>query len=98
MAFAGLWSVWNDGTRKVPTFCLVTTRPNELVRDYHDRIPAILLPDLHRRWLDNDTPENELKAMLRPYPAEGMTARLADPRVNKAGVDGPECLGLGAAG
>ena len=51
-------------------------------------------PDGYRRWLDNDTPERELKAMLRPFPAEGMTSRLADPRVNKAGVEGPECLGL----
>ena len=40
MAFARLWSVWTDGTRKVPTCCLITTTPNELVRDYHDRMPV----------------------------------------------------------
>lgn len=60
MAFADIWSVWNDGTRKVPTCCLITTEPNELVRDYHDRMPAVIPPELYRRWLDNDTPEREL--------------------------------------
>jgi putative SOS response-associated peptidase YedK len=92
MAFAGLWSVWKDGTRKVPTVCLVTTTPNELVRDYHDRMPVIVPPDSYRKWLDNDTPHRELKAMLKPFPAEGMTARLANPVVNRATSEGPECL------
>jgi putative SOS response-associated peptidase YedK len=93
MAFAGLWEVWKDERRKVITRCPITTEPNELVRDYHDRMPAVIRPEDYRRWLDNETPQNELKAMLRPFPAEGLTARLADPRVNKAGVEGPECLG-----
>ncbi len=92
MAFAGLWNVWTDGQRKVPTVCLVTTTPNELVRDYHDRMPVIIPPDSYRKWLDNDTPHRELKAMLKPFPAEVMTARLANPVVNKATVEGPECL------
>ena len=94
MAFAGLWEVWRDETRKVVTCCLITTGPNELVRDYHDRMPAIVPPESYRAWLSNDTPERELKAMLRPFPAEVMTARLANPVVNRAGVEGPECLGL----
>jgi putative SOS response-associated peptidase YedK len=42
-----------DGTRKVTTACLVTTTPNELVRDSHDRMPVIVPPDSYRRWLDN---------------------------------------------
>lgn len=94
MAFAGLWSVWTDGTRKVPTCCLITTTPNELVKDYHDRMPVIVHPEDYHRWLDNDTPQRDLKAMLKPFPADVMTARLANPIVNKAGVEGPECLEL----
>ena len=99
MAFAGLWSVWKDGTRKVPTVCLITTTPNELVRDYHDRMPVIVRPEDYHRWLSNDTPRQELKALLRPFPADGMAARLANPIMNKAGVEGPECLAsVGVAG
>jgi putative SOS response-associated peptidase YedK len=92
MAFAGLWSMWTDGTRKVGTVCLITTTPNELVAGYHDRMPVIIPPDEYRRWLDNDTPRPELRAMLRPYSAALMTARLANPVLNKAGVEGPQCL------
>jgi putative SOS response-associated peptidase YedK len=80
------------GRRKVITCCLITTGPNELVADYHDRMPAIIPPDLYRQWLGNDTPQRELRAMLRPFPAGGMTARIANPAVNKATVEGPECL------
>jgi putative SOS response-associated peptidase YedK len=38
MAFAGLKSVWTEGTRKIVACCPVTTTPNELVRDYHDHM------------------------------------------------------------
>ena len=69
-----------------------------MVSTYHDRMPAILPPEDYRRWLDNDTPPHALKAMLRPFPAEVMTARLANPVVNRATAEGPECLGLVAAG
>jgi putative SOS response-associated peptidase YedK len=82
--------------RKVITCCLITTEPNELVATYHDRMPAVLPPDQYRRWLDNDTPHRDLKAMLRPFPAEGMTARLANPIVNRATAEGPEWLAAAA--
>lgn len=34
----------------------------------------------------------------QPVPGQVMTPPLADPRVNDASVEGPECLGLAAAG
>ena len=43
---AGLWDVWRkpDG-RKVESFTIITTEPNELVRPIHNRIPVILRPE-----------------------------------------------------
>lgn len=58
--------------------------------------PAVTPPGSYRRRLGYDTPEKELRATLRPLPAEHMTARPADPWLNKAGVEGPECLGPAA--
>jgi putative SOS response-associated peptidase YedK len=42
-AFAGLWDVWRklDG-KKVESFTIITTEPNELVRPVHNRMPVIL--------------------------------------------------------
>jgi len=41
-AFAGLWDVWRkpDGKR-VESFTIITTEPNELVRPIHNRMPVI---------------------------------------------------------
>jgi len=41
--FAGLWDVWRkpDGKR-VESFTIITTEPNELVRPVHNRMPVIL--------------------------------------------------------
>jgi putative SOS response-associated peptidase YedK len=40
-AFAGLWDVWRkpDGKR-VESFTIITTEPNELVRPIHNRMPV----------------------------------------------------------
>jgi putative SOS response-associated peptidase YedK len=44
-AFAGIWDSWKrpDGTG-LETFALVTTEPNELVSQIHDRLALILHP------------------------------------------------------
>ena len=43
---AGLWDVWRkpDGKR-VESFTIITTEPNELVRPIHNRMPVILQPE-----------------------------------------------------
>ena len=50
---AGLWDMWRkpDGKR-VESFTIITTEPNELVRPIHNRMPVILLPEDEERWLD----------------------------------------------
>ena len=52
-AFAGLWDVWRkpDGKR-VESFTIITTEPNELVRPIHNRMPVILRPEDEEQWLD----------------------------------------------
>jgi putative SOS response-associated peptidase YedK len=42
-ALAGLWDVWRkpDGKR-VESFTIITTEPNELIQPIHNRMPVIL--------------------------------------------------------
>ncbi|MCU0628375.1 MAG: SOS response-associated peptidase [Methanoregulaceae archaeon] len=83
-ALAGLWDAWKapDGLFR-KTFTIITTRPNPLVARYHDRMPAILLPENEARWLDFMTPSNkELKELLSPYPEEYLTAHRVSLAVN----------------
>src|SRR5262245_38778046 len=46
MAFAGLWEVWRPPQGDSVASCtIITTEPNGLMADLHDRMPAILAPD-----------------------------------------------------
>ena len=50
---------------------MITTTPNELVKDTHpDRMPAILAPDDYDAWLT--APAEEAFRLIRPYPAGKM--------------------------
>jgi putative SOS response-associated peptidase YedK len=93
-AFAGLWDVWRkpDGKR-VESFTIITTEPNELVRPVHNRMPVILRREDEGQWLDaSRIPFVEAKTMLEPYPDELMDAHDVSPIVNSAKYDDPECI------
>jgi putative SOS response-associated peptidase YedK len=64
---AGLWDVWRkpDGKR-VESFTIITTEPNELVRPIHNRMPVILRPEDEEQWLDaSRTPFVKAKSLLK---------------------------------
>jgi putative SOS response-associated peptidase YedK len=91
--FAGVWDVWNGPQGKVFSSAIITTEPNELTREVHDRMPVILSRDSEAGWLDpaNQNPD-VLLPMLRPYPAGEMKAVGVNPALNKPSFEGPACL------
>ena len=57
------------GRRHVP----VTTEPNELCAELHNRMPVILAPEVRPVWLGEEpADEAQLKSFLVPYPSEEM--------------------------
>lgn len=64
-------------------FSLMTTTPNAVVAEVHDRMPVILPREAYHAWLDPATEEADLKALLGPYPAEEMQTHPVSRRVNK---------------
>ena len=91
--FAGLWESWNgpDGNI-VESTTIITTSPNELIREIHDRMPVILHPDQYETWLLDSTPEHTLQEFLASYPADKMVAYKVSPEVNSPQNDLPDCL------
>ncbi len=90
-AFAGLYDRWTDarGTEMF-SYSIITTAPNELMAPIHNRMPAILPPDEEERWLNPDEKETDrLLALLKPYPAEMMTATPVSRAVNNVRNEGP---------
>ena len=74
MALAGFWETWRspEGER-IRSFTVITTMPNELCAELHNRMPVVLKPAVWPAWLGEqpaDVPH--LKAMLTPYPSDEM--------------------------
>src|SRR4051794_39773148 len=94
-AFAGLWDVWRspaDGT-VLPSCTLITTEPNELMKDIHDRMPVIIKHQDFHRWLDaTERDPADLSDLLKPYPASEMEARPVSKTVNNPKNDSPACI------
>jgi putative SOS response-associated peptidase YedK len=95
-AFAGIWDSWKrpDGTR-LETFALVTTEPNELVAQIHDRLALILHPRDYDRWLGIDDKGSDPRPpldLLHPYDAARMKMMPANPAVGNWRNNGPEML------
>ena len=92
-AFAGLWDVWQGPGGPLPTFCILTTAANELVRPAHDRMPVIVSRRHYDLWLSRDVEDaGELACVLRPFASDAIRAFPVGPAVNDARKDGPECL------
>jgi putative SOS response-associated peptidase YedK len=91
-AFAGIWEPSHEEEAALPTCAILTTEPNPLVREIHDRMPVILPPADYDRWLDPATRSAAaLRSLLRPFPAEAMTAHAVGRAVNDPRHDGPDC-------
>ena len=90
---AGITESWQGPDGPVHTCAIITTGPNDLMKNIHDRMPVILRPEDYSTWLD---PKNqavaELQQLLKPYPAEAMAAHPVSPRVNTAKHDDPVLL------
>ena len=75
-ALAGLWRAYKGNygggeEREMITNSMVTSTPNDLVRETHpDRMPVILDPADYAQWLTG-TPD-EAFALLKPFPADRM--------------------------
>ena len=82
-SMAGIWERWKDPAdgQMVFTFSVITQGPNELMKDIHDRMPAILRPDQESLWLSEDLPPQELVDMIEPYPSDLMRAYPVSSRV-----------------
>src|ERR1700736_5587661 len=94
MALAGLWENWRSPAGEwVRSFALITTTPNELCAELHDRMPVILARDNWPVWLGEE-PANpaQLKAVLAPYPSEELTCWPVSPRVGNVKNNDPSLI------
>lgn len=93
--FAGLWEKWTEkASGEVIHSCtIITTEPNALCAPIHNRMPVILDPSDHARWLGEQPASNdELQAMLQPFPAERMMAFKIGSRIGNVKDNDPALI------
>jgi putative SOS response-associated peptidase YedK len=63
-----------------------------LVEPIHNRMPVILDPKDYSRWLEPGEPSHLPIDLLRPYPADKMTAWKVDPVIGNVRNDRSELI------
>ncbi|MHB8531582.1 MAG: SOS response-associated peptidase [Solirubrobacteraceae bacterium] len=96
-AFAALWTPAKIGGEWLHSIALLTcdARANRTAAAIHDRMPVVLADeDARRAWLDARVGAEEALALCGPLPESRLSARPANPAVNKVDPDaeGPELL------
>lgn len=92
-SFAGIYGENEIGGKKILSFAIITTSPNSLMRDIHDRMPVILSRDEEDEWLDPDMIDpDRIEKFLDPYPSADMTSWKISTLVNKPANDFKEIL------
>lgn len=67
-SLAGIYDIFRDESGKMYNgFVILTTKPNKLMSEIHDRMPVILSKENESLWLSNSTPLNKLTELMQPY-------------------------------
>ncbi len=101
-AFAAVWTPAKIEGEWVTSVALLTcdAAPNRVAAAIHDRMPVILADRAAQQaWLDARLGAEDALALCGALPASRLSARPANPAVNKAGepgAEGPELLRWGS--
>ena len=90
----GLGDFGNSGPSReqepLETFTIVTTEPNALISELHNRMAVVLEPDDEATWLHGDP--DEVASLLTTYPDDELTAYPVSTRVNSPANDAPDLI------
>jgi len=91
MALAGLWENWKSSAGEwLRSFAIITTEPNELCGQLHNRMRVVLAPEAWPAWLGEEpADEAQLKSLLVPYPSDGMVCWPVSQRVGNVKNNDP---------
>lgn len=94
LAFAGLWESWTgagDG-KTVESCTIITTDANRAVGEIHNRMPAIIAPEMYDQWLAPESEQDRLLRLLQPFSDHKMVVSPVGAAVNNPRNDSPACI------
>ncbi len=84
-SFAGMYTEYKHPKtgEELKTYMILTTHPNGVMKDIHNRMPVMLDEETEEKWLNPDMSEiEEIKKYLKPYSPKEMEAFPISTRVN----------------
>jgi len=87
---AGLYREGAEPDARRPRFTILTTRPNDLMKPIHDRMPVVLASDALDDWLR--APPPRAAQLIAPAPDDALVVQPVSKRVNSVKHDDPACL------
>jgi putative SOS response-associated peptidase YedK len=98
-AMAGLWERWRDAAgEELHSFAILTAPASRLLAAVHHRMPVLIEPVDHQRWLHpGPLPPDALADLLRTPSDAGYEMYEVSTVVNSAAHDEPACVAPAAA-
>ncbi|HBE43416.1 MAG TPA: SOS response-associated peptidase [Bacteroidales bacterium] len=92
LTLAGLYAEWlnKESGELLSTCTIITTDANEMMAEIHNskkRMPAILLKDDEKKWIDLTTSPEVASEILKPCPVNILKAHTIGPLVNNRNAD-----------
>lgn len=94
-SFAGLYSSYKhrQTNEEIKSYSIITTGPNELMAEVHNRMPVILKEEDEQSWLNPDMVEiDEIKKYLNPFAPDEMESYRVSNVVNRPANNTPDIL------
>lgn len=92
LLLAGIWEHWQRDAEALDSFAIITTQADPELEWLHDRMPVLLPEDVLQRWLDPETPVEELMPLLGPSLPYPVSATPVSPRMNNARLHEPDAV------
>ena len=87
---------WRSPTgERIRSFAIITTKPNELCAELHNRMPVVLKPEAWPEWLGEEpADETRLKSLLAPTlpTSDGMLCWPVSARVGNVKNNDPSLI------
>ncbi|HUN17853.1 MAG TPA: SOS response-associated peptidase [Saprospiraceae bacterium] len=92
-SLAGIYDTWKDHNGQVIySFSIITLESNTMMKELHDRMPAILHQSEEKQWIDLDMNIETAMSMIKPYPSELMSAYPVSSKVNSVANNDEELI------
>jgi putative SOS response-associated peptidase YedK len=97
IVFAGVYELWRPKDEPdaawLRSCAIITTAANATIAEVHNRMPVVLAPEVHERWLDPDNQDvGSLVDLLVPAPDDLLRWYPISTAVNRPANNGPELL------